>query len=177
MFTPWKCFSKLIHLRYHVWASQNAVKGNRYYRLSPHLTSEKTTSRNLRSTATEQRGQHGSHLPPCRAWPWLQPARTAGRFQRRGPLSSPGNWGLALTSFLQWRQTQRFTRRATPSRGHSTPAGGRPARPRQRARLSQTVLLRGQSQDPQSLSREMGSCTLSTHHCISTAVRCSVRDL
>lgn len=84
-------FSKLIHLRYHVWASQNAVKGNRYYRLSPHLTSEKTTSRNLRSTATEQRGQHGSHLPLCRAWPWLQPARTAGRFQRRGPLSSPGN--------------------------------------------------------------------------------------
>lgn len=91
VFTPWKCFSKLIHLHYHVWASQNSVRGNHYCpppTLLPHLTGEKTTSRNLRSAATERRGKHGSHLPPCRAWPWLQPARHTGPVPRQGPLSS-----------------------------------------------------------------------------------------
>lgn len=62
-----------------------------------HLTGEKTTSRNLRSAVTERRGKHGSHLPPCRAWPWLAActahragpkARTAVFSQDSGPSTS-----------------------------------------------------------------------------------------
>lgn len=118
VFTPWKRFSKLIRLHYHVRASRNAVRGNRNYPPLPHLTGEKTTSRNLRSAAAERRGEHGSRLPsPCRAWPWLRPAPHSaqrGGSQGRDRCLRPG-LSPALPSFRWWWQTPRLTRWTTPS--------------------------------------------------------------